>query len=81
LLHSDNYIKQQNKINDNDENVINNVNKSNNSNEQVEQVVNNAIIKRSELIKYFTIHHISTPTLKKITQDECIEILKTYYKY
>ena len=50
----------------------------NKSNKQVVTVVNKAITKASELIKYLMLHHSSTPPLKKITQTNCIKLLKNY---
>jgi hypothetical protein len=46
------------------------------SNQEVKIVVNKAINKASTLIKYLMEHHKSTPPLKKIKHDQCINLLK-----
>jgi hypothetical protein len=49
------------------------------SNKEVVTVVNKAITKASALIKYLTLHHQSTPPLRKIKQKECIKFLRIDY--
>ena len=46
------------------------------SNQEVKIVVNKAINKASTLIKYLMEHHKSTPPLKKIKHEQCINLLK-----
>ena len=82
ILHSDDAIIDTNidkstnisygKIKD----IVDQSNKENS--EKVVNVVNKAITKASELIKYLMIHHSETPPLKKITQTNCNKLLKNY---
>jgi hypothetical protein len=46
------------------------------SNQEVKIVVNKGINKASTLIKYLMEHHKSTPPLKKIKDEQCINLLK-----
>ena len=50
------------------------------SNKHVVRVVNNAITKASSLIKYLMEHHQSTPPMKRINTQECVDILRIDYK-
>jgi hypothetical protein len=47
--------------------------------QEVKEVVNKAITKASDLIKYLMLHHSSTPPLKKITYNKCVKLLKLNY--
>ena len=55
-----------------EENIKYEINKVQEGNEKVEKVVTKAITTAAALIKYLTLHHQSTPPLKKIKQKECI---------
>ena len=60
--------------------VVNKIDDLNKSNHEVVSVVNKAITKASSLIKYLMEHHKSTPPLKKINYNECINLLKIDYQ-
>jgi uncharacterized CHY-type Zn-finger protein len=62
-----------------EENIKHEINKVKEGNEKVERVVTKAITTASALIKYLTLHHQSTPPLRKIKQKECIKFLRIDY--
>jgi hypothetical protein len=59
--------------------ITNKIDDLNKSNQQVVSVVNNAINRASSLIKYLIENHNTTPPLKKLNYDECINLLKLDY--
>ena len=94
--HHTNKLKKNNNIEENSIHLINNkldevnnnINKSNEqvkheinkSNEEVKTVVNKAITKATCLIKYLMEHHKSVQPIKKITDKECIKLLRIDYE-
>ncbi len=80
-------IMKKTNINSTENNIIKHVTEEmkdvkeeiNKSKKEVVIVVNKAITKASSLIKYLMENHASTPPLKKITNKQCIKLLRIDY--